>query len=128
MSSGKRSYEPDWKPTKAKKAKPTRGKRPPMRNACVACGVIATNRHHVIQKGSPHFGEDIEENLAPLCGSGTSGCHGAFHGNPWVDKTGHRWTADEVGAAIGRWLREDPARIAYAIERAGMEHVRRFLT
>lgn len=125
---GKRTYAPDWKPTAAKKSKPARGKRPPLNAACVACGIRATNRHHVIQKGAPHHGEDIDENLAPLCGSGTSGCHGAFHGNPYVDKAGRRWTAAEVGAAIGVWLRADPARFAYAMERAGAEHIRRFLT
>lgn len=31
------------------------------------------NRHHLIPRG---HGDDIDANIIPLCGSGTSGCHG----------------------------------------------------
>lgn len=32
--------------------------------------------HHVLPKGSPYFGDDVEGNLVMLCGSGTTGHHG----------------------------------------------------
>lgn len=32
--------------------------------------------HHLVPKGSPYFGSDVEDNWVPLCGSGTSGHHG----------------------------------------------------
>lgn len=51
---------------------------------CAACGKPAANSHHVIPRGGPHFGDDVPGNLVGLCGSGTMGCHGAHHGNPYV--------------------------------------------
>lgn len=51
---------------------------------CAACGKPAANSHHVIPRGGPHFGDDVPGNLLGLCGSGTMGCHGAHHGNPYV--------------------------------------------
>lgn len=32
------------------------------------------SRSHIVAKGIG--GDDVDENIAPLCGSGTSGCHG----------------------------------------------------
>lgn len=88
--------EPDWKPEKGKASSrkgTNRARRIVDRKAsktallterhCVACGRPGANAHHVVPKGSPHFGDDVVENLVTLCGSGTSGCHGAHHGNPY---------------------------------------------
>ncbi len=50
--------------------------------ACAACGGPASNAHHVLPKG--RGGDDLYANLIPLCGSGTTGCHGAWHGSPYV--------------------------------------------
>lgn len=36
--------------------------------------------HHVLPKGSPFFGDDVEGNLVMLCGSGTTGHHGRVEG------------------------------------------------
>ena len=71
---------------------------------CGACGRPPGSIHHVLQKSSPYFGGDVPANLIALCGSGTSGCHGAIHGNPYVDRAGKRWTAEEVRFALGRTI------------------------
>lgn len=39
------------------------------------CGRLANHGHHVIQKGSPHFGDDVEENIIPTYFI----CHGEWH-------------------------------------------------
>lgn len=49
---------------------------------CAACGGQAANSHHVLPKD--RGGDDVRENIIGLCGSGTSGCHGAHHGSPYV--------------------------------------------
>lgn len=46
---------------------------------CAACGGPAATGHHVIAKGGPHYGDDVDENIIPTCGSGTTGCHGLYH-------------------------------------------------
>lgn len=40
------------------------------------CDGKAATGHHVLSKGSPHFGDDVVENIVGASGSGTSGCHG----------------------------------------------------
>lgn len=72
--------------------------------ACRSCGKPTGNAHHLVQKGAPFFGDDTEDNIVGLCGTGTSGCHGAMHGTPYVDEHGERWDQARVAAAIGRSL------------------------
>jgi len=48
---------------------------------CAACGGRGSNAAHVIARGDG--GDDVVENFITLCGSGTSGCHGAYHGSPY---------------------------------------------
>ena len=67
---------------------------------CAACGGVPSNVHHVIQKSAPYFGDDVPGNLLLLCGSGTSGCHGAHHGNPY--EVGSRYEATGVGRFVDR--------------------------
>ena len=46
---------------------------------CRACGVYGVqqlNRAHLVPKGQR--GDDVDANIVPLCGSGTTGCHGAL--------------------------------------------------
>ncbi len=44
---------------------------------CRGCGGNRRlNRAHIVPKGQR--GDDVDANLIPLCGSGTSGCHGAM--------------------------------------------------
>lgn len=72
---------------------------------CASCGRDGANGHHVLPKGSPWFGDDCVENTVNLCGSGTMGCHGAYHGSPYVDEHGVRWTQAVVAGAIGDTLK-----------------------
>ena len=57
---------------------------------CALCGSRATNWHHRLNRSKG--GPDDAFNLAPLCGSGTTGCHG------WV--TEHPREAEKVGMYI----------------------------
>lgn len=58
---------------------------------CVICGGIDISVHHILPRSQG--GDDVWENLVPLCGSGTHGCHGAVeHGS------------DAVCRALGRYL------------------------
>lgn len=100
--------------------------------ACAACGRTAGGIHHIVQRGSPHFGDDVIENLLGLCGSGTTGCHGAVHGSPYVievewagegiverrvvERRTTRWVAERIGEHL---VRERPDAIAYVLERVG---------
>ncbi len=42
---------------------------------CRVCGTTAwpLGLHHLVSRGQG--GDDLEDNLVPLCGSGTTGCH-----------------------------------------------------
>lgn len=44
---------------------------------CALCPLGSATGHHVIAKGGPYYGDDVPENIVALCGSGTTGCHGA---------------------------------------------------
>lgn len=39
-------------------------------------GVHGISLHHLLPKGAPYHGDDVEANLEFLCGSGTTGHHG----------------------------------------------------
>lgn len=79
---------------------------------CVACGwQVGGNVHHVLPKGKG--GDDVDGNLLVLCGTGTSGCHGAHHGNPY--ETPVKWHRDEDGSFYEQ----------YTIERRDREWVDR---
>jgi hypothetical protein len=87
--------------------------------------VIATNCHHVL--GKAQGGDDVVDNLIPICGSGSAGCHGALHGNPFVSE-GMRRNSTDVRFAIGRRIRYP--EVMYLVERMGedaaLEHLRDF--
>lgn len=57
----------EWKKLQAAKSGP-----------CRVCGAAAytgnTSLHHLVPRSGG--GDDVEDNLVPLCGSGTTGCHG----------------------------------------------------
>lgn len=80
---------------------------------CRACPLPAANGHHLIRG---HGREDVPENIIPLCGSGSHGCHGALHGSPYA-RNGERWDAARVRAAIGATLR--PEERAYVLATMG---------
>lgn len=79
-----------------------------------SCGRPAGGCHHLVPKGSPHFGDDVVENLIPLCGSGT---------------TGHHWMIEnhdyETRLALGAVLR--PEEIAYTLRHLGPDAGRDYL-
>lgn len=56
---------------------------------CVSCGLPCESLHHVVPRSQG--GDDIEMNLAPMCGDGTRGCHGRLesHAPGWERIAGH---------------------------------------
>lgn len=109
---------------------------------CVACGKPSSNAHHILQKGSPHFGDDVIGNLVALCGTGTMRCHGAFHGNPYehkvdtfqrathvgpvglVERRDSEWVASRIGLHVAR---ERPDILHYVLAKVGPSAGREFL-
>jgi hypothetical protein len=78
---------------------------------CRICGKPAGGCHHLVPKGGPHYGDDVEENLVPLCGSGTTGCHGKiedYDGDACVE-LGARLSVEETEYVLGK-LGEMPGR------------------
>ena len=74
---------------------------------CVICGEIDISIHHVLPRGQG--GDDVWENLVPLCGSGTTGCHGGVEGG-----------LDSVTHALGRYIvKERPDTVEYLSQRLG---------
>jgi hypothetical protein len=76
---------------------------------CVICGDIQVTIHHVLSKSSTAWGigDDVWENLIPLCGSGTTGCHGAVEGE-----------LDSVCRAVGLYIVEHrPDTVDYLIRK-----------
>lgn len=74
---------------------------------CVICGAIDISIHHVLSRGQG--GDDVWEDLVPLCGSGTTGCHGGVEAG-----------LDSVCRALGRYLlTERPDTIEYLQKRLG---------
>jgi hypothetical protein len=104
---------------------------------CAACGGPPANVHHVIQKSAPYFGDDVIGNLLLLCGSGTSGCHGAHHGSPYlvdvpdsmfrerplVERRDAEWVNRRIGITIQA---RRPDIIAYVLGKLG-DHQGRFV-
>ena len=64
--------------------------------------------HHILSKSLG--GDDVAANLVPLCGSGTTGCHGKVEArDPWARTLlGERLKAAELAYVIGKkgagWL------------------------
>lgn len=86
---------------------------------CAVCGGPSATGHHVIPRGAPHLGDDVLANIVPLCGSGTTGCHGAVEAG---DRNARR--------ALGVWIAERrPDTLAYVLgklgEQAGDDYMRR---
>lgn len=62
-----------------------------------------------------------------ICGSGTARCHGAFHGAPYVDEGGKRWTEEDVRREIGRSIADRRDTVAYVLEKLGDQAGRDYL-
>lgn len=92
---------------------------------CAACGERTGDGHHVLPKDKG--GDDVVGNIVVLCGSGTSGCHGAHHGNPYV-VDGARRDAAWVNRRVGRTLVERrPDVVWYVLGKLGETPGREFL-
>lgn len=94
---------------------------------CVCCGRNAGSIHHIVLRGAPHFGGDVLDNLVGLCGHGTALCHGALHGSPYTDASGHRWTQEEVATKIGLFIGRNPNMIRYVTRTLGDSPGREYL-
>ena len=83
---------------------------------CVICGGIDISIHHVLPRKQQ--GDDVWENLAPLCGDGTSGCHGGIENG-----------TDSVCYAFGKYLlKERKDTLTYLRKKLGSkEAVEEFL-
>lgn len=78
---------------------------------CRACGhhSFMLSRHHLVPKGQG--GDDLDENIIPLCGNGTQGCHGAMtdHTNSvgWPSKLeGYEWQVVASAIRSSLWSTE----------------------
>lgn len=87
---------------------------------CVVCGRIDISIHHILPRSLG--GDDVWENLVPLCGSGTHGCHGAVEAQ-----------SDAVCRALGLYVvRDRPDTMRYLSEKlktpeAAADFIRRYL-
>jgi hypothetical protein len=91
---------------------------------CRACGqrrLHYIHRMHLVGKGVG--GDDVDENIVPGCGSGTTGCHGALHDHGAVSYPsllrGKPWTA--VAAALRANLRPD--EVGYVLLKKGSDYL-----
>lgn len=85
------------------------------------CGKPSATGHHVLARGAPHFGDDVLANIVPMCGSGTTGCHGLIENED-----------EKARKMLGRWIKKHrPDTILYVISKLGRpaarEHLKRRL-
>ncbi len=91
---------------------------------CVLCGAIDISIHHILSRSasSSGAGDDVWENLVPLCGDGTTGCHGLVEAG-----------SDVACRALGWYVtRERPDTMEYLATKLGSveardEWLRRYL-
>lgn len=94
---------------------------------CRLCPAAATNLHHVVPRSQG--GDDVEANLVEVCGSGTTGCHGATEtGERCVDADGTAHDPDVVNARIRRFVAESHGHCLYLVKKlGGPDQARSFL-
>ena len=83
---------------------------------CLVCGQKnAVDAHHVLRRSKG--GDDLFENLVPLCRR----CHGAYHGNQYINDWGIIVNAGVVRFKTARWLETDDGREtrAYLVGKLG---------
>jgi hypothetical protein len=108
---------------------------------CLACGGPASNGHHVLPVGRGQTGDDVSANIIGYCGTGTMGCHGSFHGNPYtvsgrrydpktqlwlmgVERRDREWVTRRTGERLPD---ERPDVIEYVLDKLGDEPGRAYL-
>lgn len=109
MSSGKKSYAPDPRPTKRKKDKKVMADLHAKGVFCVLCDEPGS-LHHLLSRGA-RSGDDVAANLIPLCGHGSAGHHGLYHNSD-------ERTRRDLGAYV---LMERPDTLDYVYTKMGEE-------
>jgi hypothetical protein len=87
---------------------------------CLACGHQPVSAAHLIGKG--RRGDDVPGNLIPLCGGGSSGCHGAYdNGHSYIGDFGRKVTPEIVRYQIAQFIRSEAGEdhAAYLIRKLG---------
>lgn len=84
---------------------------------CAICPSASATGHHVLARGAPHFGDDVAENIVALCGSGTTGCHGAV-------ENAEEWARAALGAYLVAWR---PDTLEYLSRRIGAGYAAEWL-
>jgi len=70
---------------------------------CRSCGRQASDGHHIVRRGSPHFGDDVADNILPSCYL----CHRDYHdGRPVV----FEFTDAEIDYVLDK-LGPEPGRL-----------------
>jgi hypothetical protein len=97
----------DQKPAKRVKANPDEWVKIRARKLdgwpCRICDTLtARSLHHIVPKSLG--GDDVAENCTPLCGTGTTGCHGLVEArDPWAcTMLGRRLTGAERVYVLGK--------------------------
>lgn len=87
---------------------------------CRCCGLnMAETLHHLVPR-KPHCGDDVADNLIPLCGDGTRLCHGHVTANeqPWLRLIAESLTDAEYAYIIGK-LGEGGLERLFGVNRDG---------
>lgn len=86
------------------------------RGRCRGCGGDArtTTNHHVVPRSLG--GDDVHDNIIPLCGHGTAGCHGSIETHP----SGWERTANRVRRSL------TSTELLYVVEKKGWAWLDRY--
>lgn len=84
---------------------------------CALCPKPSANGHHLLSRGAPHFGDDVQENIVALCGTGTMGCHGAVENED-------EWARRSLGAYV---VARRPDAVEYLSGKLGPSAAREWL-
>lgn len=95
----------DPKPAKRIRDRNVLAKFHAIQQECLHCGNANVNADHLLPRSQG--GDDVLPNLIGLCGSGSSGCHGARHGTPYRGDFGRYVTPQAVRESLARFLRSE---------------------
>lgn len=103
---------PDWKPERRIVDIYAGNDKLRAEGKCRLCGAAAAirglTRHHLVPRGQR--GDDISDNIIPLCGDGTRGCHAEveYRTKGYRPRLRRKLTADELAYIIDKkgasWL------------------------
>jgi len=85
------------------------------------CSGLAETGHHLVPKGAPHFGDDVVDNIIPICGNGSMGCHGKIeNADPDARRLlGLRLLDEELSYLVGK-LGGKPSAICWLARVSGI--------